>query len=79
MDQMEMVYSDDTLFINMSGIYNSKNISKLKRKMYHVINQYGINNVVIDRKNISKIDDGAFYDMLDDYDIKYGGNLKVEE
>lgn len=79
MNQVEMVYSNDTLFINMSGIYNSKNISKLKRKMYNVINQYGISNVVIDRKNISKIDDNAFYDMLDDYDLKYGGNLKVEE
>ncbi len=79
MNQVEMVYSNDTLFINLSGIYNSKNISKLKRKMYNVINQYGINNVVIDRKNISKIDDNAFYDMLDDYDLKYGGNLKVEE
>lgn len=79
MNQMEMVYNTDTLFINIKGVYNSKNISTLKRKMYHAINQYGINNVVINKKNISSMDLDAFYDMLDDYDIKYGGNLKVEE
>ncbi len=79
MGQMEMIYSNDTLFINIEGVYNSKSISTLKRKMYNVINQYGISNVVIDKKNISKIDYGAFYDMLNDYDTKYGGNLKIEE
>lgn len=79
MNQMEMVYNDETLFISMKGVYNSKNISTLKRKMYNVINQYGIKNIIIDKKNISSIDSGAFYDMLDDYDSKYGGNLKVEE
>lgn len=79
MGQMEMIYNNDTLFINIEGIYNSKNINNLKRKMYNVINQYGINNVVIDKKKILKIDSGAFYDMLNDYDIKYGGNLKIEE
>lgn len=79
MGKMEMIYSNDTLFVNIKGIYNSKNINNLKQKMYDVINMYGISNVVIDKKNISKIDTGAFYDMLDDYDLKYGGNLKVEE
>lgn len=79
MNQMEMIYDSDTLFVNIKGVYNSKNISNLKRKLYHVINQYGINNIIINKKNISSIDSEAFYDMLDDYDIKYGGNLKVEE
>lgn len=79
MGQMEMIYSNDTLFVNLEGVYNSKKINNLKRKMYNVINQYGISNVVIDKKKILKIDSGAFYDMLNDYDAKYGGNLKIEE
>lgn len=79
MPKTEFVYHNQTLFVNLNGQYNSKNISTLKRKLYSIIDQYGINEIIIDRKQITTIDSGAFYDMLDDYDVKYGGSLIVEE
>lgn len=79
MSKTEFVYHNQTLFVNLIGEYNSKNISILKRKLYSIIDQYGINDIIIDRKQITEMDSGAFYDMLDDYDIKYGGNLIIEE
>lgn len=79
MSKTEFVYHNQTLFVNLNGEYNSKNISTLKRKLYSIIDQYGISDIVIDPKQITELDKTAFYDMLDDYDIKYGGNLIVEE
>lgn len=79
MPKAEIVYHNQTLFVSLMGEYNSKNIKKLKKKLYNIINQYGISDIVIDKKKITQIDNGAFYDMLDDYDIKYGGNLTVDE
>jgi len=79
MSKSEFIYHNSILFVNLRGDYNRKSIGNLKNKLYSIIDQYGINDIVIDRKLISNIDDNAFYDMLDDYDIKYGGNLIVEE
>lgn len=79
MSKSEIIYQDGTLFISMYGAYNSKEIKSLKKKMYNILDTYGINEIVINKKGTLNIDSNAFYDMLDDYDIKYGGNLIVEE
>jgi hypothetical protein len=67
------------LFVNLNGGYSSKSISVLKKKIYSIIEQYGISNIIIDRKKTTDVDNAAFYNMLDDYDVKYGGNLIVNE
>ena len=79
MAKEEFIYHNQTLFVNLNGEYNSKNISILKRKLYSIIDQYGINDIIIDQKHITLLDKSAFYDMLDDYDVKYGGNLTLED
>ena len=79
MSKEEFIYHNHTLFVNLNGEYTSKNISILKRKLYSIIDQYGINDIIIDQRHITQMDKSAFYDMLDDYDVKYGGNLTVEE
>ena len=79
MSKTEFIYNNQTLFVNLNGEYNSKKINSLRKKLYAIINQYGINDVIIDKKQTTQIDSTAFYDMLDDYDIKYGGNLNVVE
>lgn len=75
----DLVYSDDVLYVNVEGNLSKKGISSLQRKMYSVISAYGIEDVVINIKGTNKVDKIAFYDMLDDYDAKYGGNLKIME
>lgn len=70
-------YSKNTLFINIEGLVNKNNINDLKRKLYNIISEYSISDIVIDISKTNDIDKEAFYDFLDDYDIKYGGNLVV--
>ena len=79
MPNTEFIYHSQTLYVNLNGKYTSKNIKMLKNKLYSIIDQYGINDIVISRRLITDIDNAAFYDMLDEYDSKYGGNLIVEE
>lgn len=79
MSKTEFIYHNQTLFVNLNGEYSSKNINMLKNKLYGIIDKYGINDVVVNKNHITKIDNAAFYDMLDDYDIKYGGNLIIDE
>ena len=79
MSKSEFIYHNRTLFVNLSGDYNRRSITSLKNKLYSIIEQYGINDIVIDKKLTANIDNNAFYDMLDDYDVRYGGHLIVEE
>ena len=60
-------------------VWNSKNILELKRKLYYILNEYGVTDIIIDIKDVVALDKETFYEMLDDYDIKYGGNLNVIE
>lgn len=75
----DLIYSDDVLYVNVEGNLNKRGVANLQRKMYSAISSYGIEDIVIDIKGANKIDKTAFYDMLDDYDSRYGGNLKIME
>ena len=74
-----MEYSRDTLYVNLEGIVNKKNIQILKKKLYYILDEYNILDIVINIHNTRMIDKDEFYELLDDYDIKYGGNLEVVE
>lgn len=79
MFKTEIEFSKNTLYVNVRGILNHQNIAEMRRKLYYIINEYGIEDIVIDLKNIVSMDKDAFYRFLDDYDIHYGGNLMVVE
>ena len=79
MVKMDFTYTKSTLFITLNGIINKKDIITLKRKMYYIVDEYEIDNIVLDIKNIKNMDYDAFYDFLDNYDIKYQGHLEVIE
>ena len=74
-----MISPGRELYVSMKGMANSKNILELKRKLYYILNEYGVTDIIIDIKDVVALDKETFYEMLDDYDIKYGGNLNVIE
>lgn len=79
MFKTEIEFSKNTLYVNVRGILSDRNIREMRRKLYYIVSEYGIQDIVIDIKNIVSIDRDAFYRFLDDYDIRYGGNLMVVE
>ncbi len=66
-------YRRKSLYITLSGIVSKENIKKFKKKLYYVISEYAIDNVVVNLKMIENKD--ALYDLFDEYDVKYGGDL----
>ena len=79
MFKSEIEFSKNTLYISVKGVANNKNIVELKRKLYYILNEYGMTDIIIDIRDVISLDKEAFYDMLDDYDIKYGGTLNIVE
>ena len=77
MFNIDIIYSNNTLTVNVDGIMNKHNINQIKKRIYYIINQYGINDIIIDIKNVIKIDELVLDEFLNDYDIKYGGKIIV--
>ena len=63
------------LYVTLSGICSKDSVKKFKKKLYYVINEYNINNIVVNLKMVENKE--SIYDLLDEYDIKYGGDLVV--
>ena len=79
MFNVDIIYNREKFYILVEGNLNKKNICKLKDRLYNIVRTYNILNIVLDVKKTNILDEIAFYDFLDDYDMKYDGKLKVVE
>ena len=61
MFKTEIEYRKDTLFVQIFGPLTRRNISKLKRKLYYILTEYGINHVVMNISEASPFDKEEFY------------------
>ena len=52
----EIEFSRNTLYVSMKGMANSKNILELKRKLYYILNEYGVTDIIIDIKDVVALD-----------------------
>ena len=68
-------YRRKSLYVTLSGMASKENIKKFRKKLFYVISEYNINNIVVNLKMIDNKD--SIYDLLDEYDVKYGGDLVV--
>ena len=66
-------YRKKSLYITLSGIPSKESIKKFRKKLYYVSSEYNITNIVVNLKMIDNKD--SLYDLFDEYDIKYGGDL----
>ena len=77
MFKTEIEYRKDTLFVQVFGPLTRRNISKLKRKLYYILTEYGIGHVVMNITEATPFDSNEFYRFLDEYDIEFGGELEI--
>ncbi len=77
MFKTDIEFSKNTLFIDTEGPINKKNILKLKKKLYYIIEEYSIGDIVLNIKKSNDIDEQALYNFLDEYDEMYGGNITL--
>ncbi|MCI5553132.1 MAG: hypothetical protein MR388_04815 [Tenericutes bacterium] len=75
----DIIFNRNVLSIYLENKINKKNIQILRKRLYYIINEYGVSNIVIHLNNITYMDTEAFYDLLDEYDDEFGGHLKLEK
>lgn len=75
---MEMIYTNNTLYINIEDRINFTLIKNLQRKLYRIIDSYHINNIEISIGNNTHFDKTLLQDLINDYKSKYNGKLIVK-
>lgn len=77
--KLTIQYTNHTLLVELEGIAMKSQIHTEQRKLFQILRDYPISNIIVDIQNMEKIDMEAFYHFLDEYDQKYGGKLEVCE
>lgn len=75
---MEMIYTNNTLYINIEDRINFTLIKNLQRKLYRIIDSYHINNIEISIGDNTHFDKTLLQDLINDYKSKYNGKLIVK-
>ncbi|MBR1417256.1 MAG: hypothetical protein IJ572_05535 [Bacilli bacterium] len=74
---MNIFYTDNTLFVNVKDEINDKSVSKLKSRVFGILNDYDIENIVLniisDNKNNILIED-----FIREYNQRYHGNIMIK-
>lgn len=75
---MEMIYTNNTLYINIEERINFTLIAKLQKKLYRIIESYHITNIEINIINDFHYDSSLIDDLINDYKFKYNGKIIVK-
>lgn len=75
---MEMIYTSNTLYINIDERVNFTLINRLQNKLYRIIDSYHITNIEITILNDLYYDKTLINDLVQDYKNKYNGHLIVK-
>lgn len=74
-----IIYNSNTLFVNVEGNLNKKNIRSLKKKVFSIVSDYDVSNMILDLKKVDIIDRESLGCFMDEYDSIYGGNMNIIE
>lgn len=72
---MEMVYQNDTLFVDLSGEID---ITRVRNRLFSVVGLYNINKVTIDTTDVFNYKRSVFNELKNDYSRVYGGNITIK-
>lgn len=75
---MQIYYMDNKLYINIEDRINFSLIHQLKRKLYRILTQYGIQLVEVSILNNEHFDSSLLDDFINDYNSKFQGILIVK-
>lgn len=65
----DIVYNQNKLLVNMEGNVNKKELEKLSKRIDYIVNEYGINDVILDTKNIIDGDYKLMNHLIDYLDV----------
>jgi hypothetical protein len=74
---MNMIYKDETLYVDIMSIDEINNINHIKKQLFSVLNEYEMNNVVINIMG-GNYNKKLINDLIYDYHRKYKGKLIID-
>ena len=74
---MEMFFTNNVLYINVMERVNFSLISKLKVRLYNIIDSYGFLQIEINILNDEHYDKSLIEEFLMDYNAKYSGRVII--
>ncbi len=75
---MNMIYKDDTLYVDLSGDVGAKEMIMMKERVFSVLNQYDVDNVVINVKSVFKLNRNMMNSFVNEYKKNYKGNILID-
>lgn len=73
---MDLYYKNETLYVDITNDINLDTIATLKRRVFHIIDDYGIDKIII---NISgSYDKKMLNEFKKEYYHKYKGYLLIK-
>ncbi len=74
---MNIFYNDNTLFVNIYEELNSYNVNRLKLRVFKIVTEYDIENVVLSINNCKK-NSYLLKDFINEYAATFNGHIKVK-
>ncbi len=72
----DIVYTKDTLIVKLYGVMDKHDLDNLKRKLYRIITDYKIDNIIL---NIGQFDQAMFKPLIDEYYNHFTGHLTIKK
>lgn len=75
---MNIFYTNDTLYINIEEAIDINTIDKLKKRLFRILEDYGINQVELNVGNSTIYDPTIFDNLLTESSQKYQAKIKIK-
>lgn len=75
---MNMIYKDDTLYVDLSGDVGAKEMLMMRDRVFSILNQYDVDNVVINVKSVFKLNRNMMNSFVNEYKKNYKGNILID-
>ena len=74
---MNIYYNDKTLYVNLDELINNNSLSVLKKRVFGILNDYDIENIVLNLISNNK-NNYLLDEFIEEYNKKYHGNLTIK-
>lgn len=74
---MEIIYTDKILYISLFEKINNDLVNKLQDKVFKIIDDYNIKNIVLNIFNKEDYNKAVFNNFIFNYKEKYKGVIKI--
>ena len=75
---MELYYQNETLFIDMLESIDDNNMNLMKKRLFTIIDDYGIDHIVVKTSASQKAEKEHLKQLEREYKSKYSGNLIIK-